>query len=105
MRRSIVRLHPPFQWERIAGGSFVEGIPLPLGREQRDRFFYLCDLLSGFLLQHLYQCYFLCPLVQHLRQGGGAACFTPEKAPMTLGLHTFLASLMRVFLGNNNLLN
>ena len=33
-------------------------VPLRLGRDQSDPFLYLCDLLSGFLLQHSYQSHF-----------------------------------------------
>ena len=40
------------------GPSVCEDVPLRLGREQSDPFLYLCDLLSGFLLQHSYQSHF-----------------------------------------------
>lgn len=48
-------------WENITDGLLIvidEDVPLRLGREQSDPFLYLCDLLSGFLLQHSYQSHF-----------------------------------------------
>ena len=48
-------------WEDFADGllfAIDEDVPLRLGREQSDPFLYLCDLLSGFLLQHSYQSHF-----------------------------------------------
>jgi protein phosphatase-4 regulatory subunit 3 len=52
---------PPLDERRLLTDHLYaidEDIPLRLGREQSDPFLYLCDLLSGFLLQHSYQSHF-----------------------------------------------
>lgn len=63
MEKLRVRAVVLFQlsWQNLADGFLLaidEEVPLRLGREQSDPFLYLCDLLSGFLLQHSYQSHF-----------------------------------------------
>jgi protein phosphatase-4 regulatory subunit 3 len=73
-----------------------EGVPLRLGREQSDPFLYLCDLLSGFLLQHSYQSHFFV-LSSNISAKVATLLYAREKHLRLCETHTFFALFLCVW--------
>ncbi|KAG8752219.1 Platinum sensitivity protein [Serendipita sp. 396] len=87
--------------DHVPEHSNVKSYPLELTRAQSDLYLYLCDLLSGFLLQHSYQSHFFVT-TNSLAPRIAALLYAREKHLRLAALRFFRTCLR---LNNNNVLN